>query len=135
MEAAFLLIFFPRSLTMHVSMNIASVSLLQVYFIVFANRRIYSWQCGDSCIKSSASQAIDGRGFDKYIIKTMVIQNVPQCALHCSDDCSCQAFQLHHGNSCDLLHENRKTAPRDFEKLDGYSYYDLEKQYIKQVGF
>ena len=107
-------------------------SLLLAFFITPVIHLTCACQCGH-CVSATTNQVIENRGFDKHIIKTLTVQNFQECGVRCNKECSCQSFQLYAGSKCDLLHEDRQTAPQDFKRVEGCSYYDFSKKYVNQV--
>ena len=47
--------------------------------------------------------------------------------------CRCQAFQIKGERSCQLLDEDRFSAPDEFQEEEGYEYFDLNREYKKPV--
>lgn len=48
------------------------------------------------------------------------------------EKCKCQAFQIL-GNRCELLDEDRFSAPDDFVNEAEYAYFDMSREYVHQV--
>ena len=55
------------------------------------------------------------------------------CHVKCFEEkCKCQAYQITQ-NRCELLEEDRFSAPEDFLEEKGYTYYDMNREYVNQV--
>lgn len=55
-----------------------------------------------------------------------------ECFGTCINDCRCVSFQTERSR-CELLQEDRMTAGEDFRALPGYSYYDVNQEFVQQV--
>ena len=49
------------------------------------------------------------------------------------EKCRCQAYHMKGKHSCELLDEDRSAAPDDFVEEQGYAYYDMSREYKKEV--
>ena len=38
-------------------------------------------------------------------------------------------------NRCELLDEDRFSAPDEFLNEDGYTYFDMNREYVKEVSY
>lgn len=55
------------------------------------------------------------------------------CHVKCFDEkCRRQAYQIWQ-NRCELLDEDRFSAPDDFVYREGYIYFDMNRNYVNQV--
>ena len=55
------------------------------------------------------------------------------CHVKCfGEKCRCQAYQILQ-NRCGLLDEDGFSAPDDFVYREGYIYFDMNRNYLKQV--
>ena len=55
------------------------------------------------------------------------------CHVKCFDKkCRCQAYQIWQ-NRCELLDEDRFSAPDNFVYREGYIYFDMNRNYVNQV--
>jgi len=76
-----------------------------------------------------ADRALVGHSFKNFTV------NKPyDCLLLCFvEKCRCQAYQIKGKHSCELLDEERFTAPNDFVEEKEYEYYDTSREYEKAV--
>ena len=72
--------------------------------------------------------AMQGHSFRNYTLSKPY-----DCHVKCFEEkCKCQAYQIRE-NRCELLDEDRFSAPEDFLKEKGYTYYDMKREYVNQV--
>ena len=72
--------------------------------------------------------AMQGHSFRNYTLSKPY-----ECHVKCFEEkCKCQAYQIRE-NRCELLDEDRFSAPEDFLKEKGYTYYDMNREYVNQV--
>ena len=64
--------------------------------------------------------------------KNLTVESVQQCFSVCVQDCRCVSYQMTN-TRCELVDENRHTAPDRFKPLPGYKYFELKQQF-KQVN-
>ncbi|XP_031574629.1 notch homolog 2 N-terminal-like protein B isoform X1 [Actinia tenebrosa] len=69
--------------------------------------------------------ALTGRSY-----KNLTTNTVQECFSVCINDCRCVSYQLS-GRRCELIDEDRHTAPDLFKRLPGYKYYELKQQLRK----
>ncbi|XP_031558375.1 uncharacterized protein LOC116294844 [Actinia tenebrosa] len=69
--------------------------------------------------------ALTGRSY-----KNLTTNTVQECFSVCINDCRCVSYQLS-GRRCELIDEDRHTAPDLFKRLSGYKYYELKQQFKK----
>ena len=55
-----------------------------------------------------------------------------ECFSACISDCRCLSFQTR-DTSCELVEEDRVTAAQDFERVPGYTHYDINQEFMQQV--
>lgn len=53
--------------------------------------------------------------------KNLTASNLKECLATCLNECRCMSYQLF-GTRCELLDEDRNTAPADFVPTPGYKY-------------
>ena len=78
-----------------------------------------------------ANCALVGHSFKNFTV------NKPyDCHLLCFvEKCRCQAYQMKGKHSCELLDEDRFAAPDDFVEDQSYEYYDMSREYEKEVRY
>ena len=73
-----------------------------------------------------ADRALVGHSFKNFTVNKLL------CFV---EKCRCQAYQMKGQHNCELLDEDRFTAPDDFEEEQGYEYYDMSREYEKAVRY
>ena len=82
----------------------------------------------DTGLKNRASV---GHSFKNFTVKKPY-----DCHLLCFvEKCRCQAYQMKGQHSCELLDEDRFAAPDDLIEEKGYEYYDMNREYEKEVRY
>ncbi|KAK3731863.1 hypothetical protein QZH41_008327, partial [Actinostola sp. cb2023] len=67
-----------------------------------------------------------------YSYKNVTVTNTYQCFSVCVLDCMCLSYQLS-GTRCEVMDENRQTAPSDrFTPTRGYKYFQLKQTFKTQ---
>ena len=88
------------------------------------------------CEQSSGSiskTGIKNRAMQGHSFKNYTLSKVYDCQVKCFEEkCKCQAYQIGK-NQCELLDEDRFSAPEDFVEEDGYVYFDTSREYVNQV--
>ena len=65
-----------------------------------------------------------------HSIQEMPLSSVHDCFMKCLDECRCLAIQIKvRENRCELLDEDRLTAPGHFKPKQGTNYYDINQEY------
>lgn len=64
--------------------------------------------------------------------KNLSLESIQQCFSVCVQDCRCVSYQMI-ATRCELVDENKHTAPEHFKPLPGYKYFELKQQF-KQVN-
>ena len=65
-----------------------------------------------------------------HSIQEMPLTSVHDCFMKCLDECRCLAIQIKvRENRCELLDEDRLTAPGHFKPKQGTNYYDINQEY------
>ena len=69
-----------------------------------------------------------------HSFKNFTLSKTYDCHVKCFHErCRCQAYQMRR-DRCELLDEDRLSAPDDFVSEDGYTYFDINREYVKQVS-
>ena len=69
-----------------------------------------------------------------HSFKNFTVKKPYDCHLLCFvEKCRCQAYQMMDEHSCELLNEDRFDAFSDFVEEQGYEYYDMSREYEKEV--
>ena len=70
-------------------------------------------------------RAMQGHSFKNYTLSKKY-----DCHVKCFEErCKCQAYQKRQ-NRCELLDEDRFSAAEDFLEEKGYTYYDMNREYL-----
>ena len=92
--------------------------------------------CQRRCEQSRGSIAETGmvhRVIQGHSFKNYTLSKVYDCHVKCFEEkCKCQAYQIGK-HQCELLDEDRFSAPEDFVEADGYVYFDMSREYVNQV--
>ena len=64
--------------------------------------------------------------------KNITTTSANGCSSACVMDCRCVSYQLS-DTHCELMDEDRHTAPSNFTARPGYKYYELNQRFIAQV--
>ena len=70
-------------------------------------------------------RAMQGHSFKNYTLSKKF-----DCHVKCFNErCKCKAYQMRQ-NRCELLDDDRFSAPQDFLEEKGYTYYDMNREYV-----
>ena len=72
---------------------------------------------------------VDGHALTGYSYRNVTVSHPQKCFSTCVMDCRCLAYQLF-GTRCEVMDEDRHTAPNQFLQTPGYQYFGL-KQWFK----
>ena len=65
--------------------------------------------------------------------KNFTFSQAYDCHVKCFEEkCSCQAYQIWQ-KRCELLDEDRFSAPKDFVSDAEYTYYDMNREFLNLV--
>ncbi|CAH3018803.1 unnamed protein product [Porites evermanni] len=116
-------------------MTLANYFLFVSIFLDICSLKLAA-DCQKGCEQSRGSigkagmknLAMQGHSFRNYTLSKPY-----DCHVKCFEEkCKCQAYQIRE-NRCELLDEDRFSAPEDFFKEKGYTYYDMNREYVNQV--
>ena len=119
-------------------MDIINVFLLASLLITNSSLEITAANCEGKFELSRLSRGYHEEGVKNHSMvghsfKNLTSPRIYDCHMHCFDEkCKCQAFQIS-GDRCELLDEDRFSAPGDFINQPGYAYFDMTREYINQV--
>ena len=95
-----------------------------------------STSCAGTCIQSHKNHHEMGAknwALTGHTFKTFSVSKVFDCHVGCYQErCRSRAFQIF-GRQCELLDENRFTAPKDFIQKTGFSYFPMSLEYVTKV--
>ena len=113
--------------------------LLVLIFITENNLMLTTaGSCDGKCEQSKLSRGhhetgIRNRALLGHSFINFTLPRIYDCHMKCFDEkCKCQAFQIL-GNRCELLDEDRFSAPDDFVNEAEYAYFDMSREYVHQV--
>ena len=91
-----------------------------------------------SCFEQTSVHIIDtgltNRALMGHSFKNFTVSKPFDCYEKCFHErCRCQAFQIKGERSCELLDEDRLSAPDEFQEEERYEYFDLNREYKKPV--
>ncbi|XP_067027020.1 uncharacterized protein [Acropora muricata] len=92
--------------------------------------------CEQRC-EQSKGKLVDGgirdRAMQGHSFKNFTVRKLIDCHRKCFEEkCKCQAYQMTNQLGCELLDEDRFSAPNDFIAYMGYTYFDMNREYINQ---
>ena len=89
--------------------------------------------CPRKCEQSRGSiskTGIKNRAMQGHSFKNYTLSKPYDCHVKCFEErCKCQAYQMRQ-NRCELLDDDRISAPEDFLEEKEYTYYDMNREYI-----
>ena len=93
--------------------------------------------CEQRC-EQSKGKLVDGgirdRAIQGHSFKNFTVRKLIDCHRKCFEEkCKCQAYQMTNQLGCELLDEDRFSAPNDLIAYMGYTYFDMNREYINQV--
>ena len=83
--------------------------------------------------KFSARDFVQDYGLKKHVLKTVTSSSVQHCFSRCTSECRCVAYQVK-DSLCQLLNEDRQTAPNSFVAKLGYKYFELKQHFMPRVS-
>ena len=94
-------------------------------------------KCNLKCEQTSVSISdtrLKNRALMGHSFKNFTVNKPFDCYEKCSHErCRCQGFQIKGERSCELLDEDRFSAPDEFQEEEGYEYFDFNREYKKAV--
>ena len=75
---------------------------------------------------------VDGHALRGYSYRNVTVSNTQKCFSTCVFDCRCLSYQLF-GTRCEVMNEDRHTAPKQFLPAPGYKYFQLNQKFKTQV--
>ena len=117
---------------MEVTTGVIHVLLL----LILHAQKLSTADCQGKCEQSSGSFGQTGmkhRAILGHSFKNFTVKKTFDCHVKCFDErCRCQAYQMWN-NRCELLDEDRSSAPDDFINENGYTYFDMDNELVNQV--
>ena len=118
------------------NMEATKIFLFVSTFVTTNNLELTAADCNGRCELSKLSHhetGIKNRAMVGHSFRNFTLTKTYDCHVKCFDEkCRCQAFQIS-GQRCELLDEDRMSAPDDFVRKDGYAYFDMSREYVDQV--
>ena len=118
------------------AMKITESTVLFSLFLVICNLMSTTAHCQGRYEQSRGSVSQTGmkhRAMLGHSFRNFTHSKTYDCHVKCFDErCRCQAYQMWR-DRCELLDEDRLSAPGDFVKEEGYTYFDMEREYVNQV--
>lgn len=120
-----------KSMAISINTSLLPSILLVVLRLIFTAANChpkYEWSSGRFDQTGIKHRAMLGHSFKNFTVKTTF-----DCHVKCFDErCRCQAYQIL-GNRCELLDEDAYSAPDDLVSVVGYSYFDINREYVVKV--
>ena len=115
------------------------MQVIQVILVFFLyDFKVTEANCKLKCELTSghiSDTGLTNRALIGHSFKNFTVNKPFDCYEKCSHErCRCQAFQIKGGRSCELLDEDRFSAPDEFQEEEGYEYFDLNREYKKPVS-
>lgn len=112
--------------------------LLHLFLFVVQKLNFVVANCQEKCERSSGSfyqTGLKHRAMLGHSFKNVTVKKPFDCHVKCFDEkCRCQAYQIK-GDRCELLDEDRYSAPEDLFNVNGYAYFGMSREYIDQVRY
>ena len=119
-------------------MGATKIFLFVSIFVAKNNLELAATECKERCELSKLHHhetGIKDRAMAGHSFRNFTLRKTYDCHVKCFDEkCRCRAFQIS-GQRCELLDEDRMSAPDDFVRKDGYAYFDMNREYINQVWY
>lgn len=119
-------------------MGAIKIFLFVSIFVAKNNLELATKECKEKCELSKLSYhegGIQNHAMAGHSFRNFTLRKTYDCHVKCFDEkCRCQAFQIS-GRRCELLDEDRMSAPGDFVRKDGYVYFDMSREYVDQVWY
>ena len=110
--------------------------LLVLLLLILHALKLGTADCQGKCEQSSGTfgqTGIKHRTILGHSFKNFTVKKTFDCHVRCFDErCRCQAYQMWN-NRCELLDEDRTSAPDDFISEDGYTYFDMDNEFVNRV--
>ena len=117
-------------------MGATKIFLFVSIFVAKNNLDVTAAECNGRCELSKLShheKGIKNHAMVGHSFRNFTLPKTYDCHVKCFDEkCRCQAFQIS-GQRCELLDEDRMSAPDDFVEIDAYAYFDMSREYVDQV--
>ena len=105
--------------------------LISIYFYIGSLK--LAADCPRKCEQSTGSISKTGfknRAMQGHSFKNYTLSKPYDCHVKCFQErCKCQAYQMRQ-NRCELLDDDRISAPEDFLEEKEYTYYDMNREYV-----
>ena len=114
------------------TMSLANYFLLISIFFYIGSLKLAA-DCPRKCEQSRGSiskTGIKNRAMQGHSFKNYTLLKPYDCHVKCFEErCKCQAYQMRQ-NRCELLDDDRISAPEDFLEEKEYTYYDMNREYV-----
>ena len=111
------------------------IQFLLVY--ILHNLKTTEANCQARCEQTNGRTTDTGltnRALVGHSFKNFTVNKPFDCHRLCFvEKCRCQAYQMKDGHNCELLDEDRFTAPDALVEERGYKYFDMNREYKKSV--
>ena len=115
-------------------MSLTNNFLFVSIFFYVCNLKLAASDYPRRCEQSSGSiskTGIKNRAMQGHSFKNYTLSKPYDCHVKCFEErCKCQAYQMRQ-NRCELLDDDRISAPEDFVEEKEYTYYDMNREYVK----
>ena len=114
-------------------MSLTNYFLFVSIFLYVCDLKLATNDCPRGCEQSSGSiskMAIKNRAMRGHSFKNCTLSKPYDCHVKCFEErCKCQAYQMRQ-NRCELLDDDRISAPEDFLEEKEYTYFDMNREYV-----
>ena len=114
-------------------MSLPNYFLFVSIFFYACNLKLAANDYPRRCEQSSGSiskTGIKNRAMQGHSFKNYTLSKPYDCHVKCFEErCKCQAYQMRQ-NRCELLDDDRISAPEDFLEEKKYTYYDMNREYV-----
>ena len=120
--------------------ELIAMRVIQFLFVyILQNSKTAQANCQARCEETNAptnDTRLTNRALVGHSFKNFTVNKPYDCHLLCFvKKCRCQAYQMKGQNSCELLDEDRFAAPDCLIEEKGYEYYDMNREYEREVKY
>lgn len=108
-----------------------------VVFILY-DFKVTEANCQARCEKASGPTTADRGSTNRALVghsfKNFTVNKPFDCFVKCFHErCRCQAYQMKDGRKCELLDDDKFSVPYDLMEVQGYVYFEFNREYHKAV--
>ena len=105
-------------------------------FILY-DLKVTEANCRARCEKApgrTTDTGLTNRALVGHSFKNFTVNKPFDCFVKCFHErCRCQAYQMKDGRKCELLDDDKLSVPYDLMEVQGYVYFEFNREYHKAV--